>query len=158
MTQAKLAVVSDPLSSYAHSLYVLACMVVGKLSEAIQAGRRAVEIDPESYIAHVALQEALRLNGEFEESCAVGQLALAMSGRHAWAMVWRALTFADWGKPAEADAVYCEMLARARHQYVSPATLAVAASGAAREDHALRHARDADLLERRLDFFLHHRS
>jgi hypothetical protein len=83
------------------------------------------------------------LKGELEESIAVGQLALAMSGRHAWTMFCRALTFADWGKRAEADAVYCEMLARARHQYVAPGTLAAAASGAAREEDAVRHAREA---------------
>jgi TolB-like protein/Tfp pilus assembly protein PilF len=143
MTQATVALASDPLSSYAHSIYVLACMVVGRLSDAIQAARRAIEIDPESYIAQVALQEALRLNGDFQESSTAGQLAMAMSGRHPWAMLFRALTFADWGKPAEADAVYCEMLARARHQHVSPATLAVAASAAAREEDLVRHAREA---------------
>jgi hypothetical protein len=58
-------------------------------------------------------------------------------------MFLRALTFADWGKPAEADAVYCEMLARARHEYIAPGTLALAASGAAREGDAVRHAREA---------------
>jgi adenylate cyclase len=143
MAHAKIALVADPLSSYAHALYVLTCMVVGNLSEAIRTARRAVEIDSDSYIAHVVLQEALRLNGDLEESSAAGQMAMAMSGRHVWAMQFRALTFADWGRPAEADAVYCEMLARAGHQYVSPAALAVAASGAAREDDAVRHAREA---------------
>jgi TolB-like protein len=143
MAQARVAFVSDPLSSYAHAIYVLTCMVVGNLSEAIRTARRAVEIDSESYLAHVVLQEALRLNEEFEESVAAGQLAMAMSGRHSWAMLFRALTFADWGKPAEAEAVYGEMLARSGHQYVPPAVLAVAAAAATREDDALRHARDA---------------
>jgi len=143
LMQTKVALVSDPLSCYAHSMYAWTCAVAGNLAEAIQAGRRAVEIDPENYVAHIALQESLRLGGELEESIAVGQLALAMSGRHAWAMFCRAVTFADWGKSAEADAVYCEMLARTRHQYVAPGALAIAASGAAREDDAVRHAREA---------------
>ena len=58
-------------------------------------------------------------------------------------MMLRALTLADWGKGADADAVYCEMLARGRHQYVQPGALAVAASAAAREEDAVRHAREA---------------
>ena len=58
-------------------------------------------------------------------------------------MMLRALTLADWGKGADADAVYCEILARARHQYVPPGALAVAASAAAREEDAVRHAREA---------------
>ena len=143
MAQAEVALVSDPLSSYAHNIYAWTCMAAGNLAEAIQASRRAVEIDSENYIAHNALQEALRLSGALEESIAVGQLALAMSGRHTWAMMGRALTLADWDKYAEADAVYCEMLARARHQYVAPGALAVTASGAAREDDAVRHTQEA---------------
>jgi tetratricopeptide (TPR) repeat protein len=143
MEQAKLALVSDPLSGYAHAVYALTCVIGGKVVEAVEASRRAVELDSESYLARVVLQEVLRLSGEFEESIAIGELALAMSGRHAWAMILRALAFADWGKAADADAVYCEMLARARHQFVPPAALALTASGAAREDDAVRHAREA---------------
>ena len=143
MAQAKLAVASDPLSGYAHAIYALTCMDVGKLDEAIEACRRGIEIDPENYFALVVLQESLRLSGKLEESIAAGEVALGMSGRHAWAMAYRALTFADWGKSADADAVYSELLSRARHQYAPPGMLAIAASGAAREDDAVRHAREA---------------
>ena len=143
MAQAKLAVASDPLSGYAHAIYALTCMDVGKLDEAIEACRRGLEIEPENYFALVVLQESLRLSGKLEESIAAGEVALAMSGRHAWAMAFRALTFADCGKSADADAVYCELLSRARHQYAPPGMLAIAASGAAREDDAVRHAREA---------------
>ena len=142
-TLVKLALVSDPLSSYAHTMYAWTCVAVGKIVEAVHASRRALELDSENYIAHVALQEALRLSGELQESIAVGQVALAMSGRHSWALISCALTFADWGKVDQADAVYCEMLARARYQYVPAGALAVAASAAAREDDAVRHAREA---------------
>jgi len=143
MTQAKVALVSDPLSCYAHMMYAWTCVAAGNTAEAIQAARRAIEVDSESYIAHFALQEALRLSGELAESIDIGQLALAMSGRHAWAMISCAMTFADWGKSAEADAVYREMVARARHQYVAPGALAIAASAAARETDAVGHAREA---------------
>jgi TolB-like protein/Tfp pilus assembly protein PilF len=143
MTQTQIALASDPLSSYAQAIYGVTCFTAGKIAEAVRASRRAIELDPDNYFARISLQESLRLSGEFEESSAAGQLAMAMSGRHPWAMTWHALTFADWGRLASADAVYCEMATRAWHQYVSPAMLAIAASGAAREDDAVSHAREA---------------
>jgi TolB-like protein/Tfp pilus assembly protein PilF len=143
MLQAKLALESDPLSGYVHTMYSLTCLVVGKISEAIQASRQALAVDPENYLARITLQGSLWVSGEFEESLAIGELALAMSGRHAWPMMLRALALADWGRGADADAVYCEMLARGRHQYVPPGALAVAASAAAREEDAVRHANEA---------------
>jgi TolB-like protein/Flp pilus assembly protein TadD len=143
MAQAKLALQSDPLSSYAHTMYGFICGYAGEYTEAIDAARRAVELDSESYLARFALQEVLRVTGKFEESVAAGELALAVSGRHSWAMVFLSLTLADWSKPVGADAIYAEMLARARRQYVAPAALAVVASAAAREKDAIGHARDA---------------
>jgi adenylate cyclase len=143
VTQANVAVVSDPLSSYAHNMYAWTCIVAGKLDEALQSARRAIELEPDSYIAHIALQEVLRLSGEYQESISVGQKALAMSGRNAMSMMSIALTYADWRRSVEADALYCENFARARYQYVAPAALAVMASAAMREEDAVRHARDA---------------
>lgn len=143
MTQAKLALESDPLSSYAHTVYSLTCANAGKHAEAVKASRRAVELDSESYLARGTLQAVLQLGGWFEESVAVSELALAMSGRHSWSMAVLAVTLADWGRPGDADAVYAEMLARARRQYMPAALLAVAASAAGRQDETIRHANEA---------------
>jgi TolB-like protein/Tfp pilus assembly protein PilF len=143
MEQAKVALLSDPVSAYAHAIYALTCLVAGKIAEGEEASRRAIELDPESFIAQFSLQELLRVSGQFEESVATAEFALAMSGRHAWSMTVLALTLADWGKAMDADSVYCEMQARARREYMPPAPLAVAASAAAREDEAIGHARKA---------------
>jgi tetratricopeptide (TPR) repeat protein len=143
MDQAKLALASDPLSSYAHAVYGLTCGCAGRHAEAVQAARRAVELDSESYLAQMILQGVLQFSGNLEESVAAGELALGMSGGVSWSMAFLAVTFGDLGKPEDADAVYAEMLARSRRQYVPPALLAVAASAAARENEAIRHASDA---------------
>jgi hypothetical protein len=66
-----------------------------------------------------------------------------MSGRHAWAMVALAATFADWGKTADAGAVYAELMARARRYYVQPTQLAIAAAAAGMHDEAIRQVREA---------------
>jgi tetratricopeptide (TPR) repeat protein len=142
VAQAMLALESDPLSSYAHTIYSFTCAFAGRHAEAVQASRRAVELDSESYLARAILQGVLHLSRQFEESVAVGELALAMSGRHCWSMAVLAVTFADWGKPADAEAVYAEMLARSRRCYVQPSSLAIMAA-ALNIDEAICHAREA---------------
>jgi adenylate cyclase len=141
--QATLALESDPLSAYAHSVYSLTRAITGKHEDALRASRRAVELDPESFPANFALQLALYSSSRLEESVHAGELALAVSGCHSLSMVLLAMTLADLGKPAEAEAVYEEMSARARRQYVSPALLAGAAIAASRKSDAICHARDA---------------
>jgi len=143
MVEAKLALESDPLSSYAHTMYGFVCGYANEHTQAINVCRRAVQLDSESYLAHFALQEVLRVSGNFGESIAVGELSLAVSGRHSWAMMFLGLALADCGRTADADAIYAEMLARARRQYIAPAPLAVVASAASREDDAIGHAREA---------------
>jgi adenylate cyclase len=143
MAQAKLALASDPLSAYAHAIYALTCTVAGKTGESVEVARRAIQLDPESFLAHWALLTALVLSGQFERSIAAGEATLAMSGRHPWPMAWLAVALADCGKATEADAVYAEMQARARREYVPPTSLAIAACAVAREDEAIRYAREA---------------
>jgi len=143
VAQAKLALKSDPLSSYAHAICGMTSGCAGKHAEGVEFTRRAVELDSESYLARVIHQATLHLSGQFEESIAAGESALAISGRHWWALAFTATSFADTGKPEEADAVYAEMLVRARRQYAPPAPLAMAAIAAAREEDAILHAREA---------------
>ncbi len=143
IAQAKLALKADPLSSYAHAVYGLTCGNAGKRVEAVEACQRAVELDSESFLAQMLLQLVLHIDGKLEESVAAGESALAMSGRLAWSLAFLSVTYGKWGKTEEADALYSEMLARARRQYVPPAQLAMAAAAASREQDALRHAAEA---------------
>ena len=143
MAQAKLALESDPLSCYANTVYSCACFVSRHYIESLEVARRAVELDSQSFLAWVVLQNTLHLGGRFEESVTASEMALAMSGRHPYSLATLAMTLADWCKPAEVDAIYAEMLARAHRQYMSPALMAIAASAAERGDEAIRHANEA---------------
>jgi tetratricopeptide (TPR) repeat protein len=143
VTQAKLAVESDPLSGYANAVLGLTCSVSGRHAEAMQFSERGVQLDPDSFIARWILHIALYFSGRLEESVAVGEAALAMSGRHPWAMATLAVAFADWGRPADAEAVYAELMARARRCYVQPSELAFAAAAAGMRDETICHAREA---------------
>ena len=53
------------------------------------------------------------------------------------------MTFAEWGKPPEAEALYAERLARSRRSYVQSTSLVVAAAAAGIEEEVIRHAREA---------------
>jgi Flp pilus assembly protein TadD len=135
MEQVKSALASDSLSGYAHAVYALTCNIAGKTAESVEVSRRAVQLDCESSIANWVLQMVLVSSGQFEAAVVAGESALAMSGRRPWSMALLAMALADLGRVTEADAVYCEMQARARREYVQPTSLAFAAAAAARKRH-----------------------
>lgn len=143
VAQAKLALESDPLSSYAHTIYSFTCGFAGKHAEAVQASQRAVELDSESYLAHVILAGVLYLSERFEEAVAASESALAISGRHSWAMVVLAESLAACGKRAEAEATHSELICRARRYYVQPSSLAMTAATVGMQDEAIRYACEA---------------
>ena len=53
------------------------------------------------------------------------------------------MTYADMGQPAEARALYSELVARSAHQYVQPCILAMAASATGEHEAAIGFARQA---------------
>jgi adenylate cyclase len=124
-------------------MYALTCVMAGKTAESVEVSRRAVELDSASFLANWVLQGALLFSGEFGASVAAGESTLAISGRSPWCMASLAIALADWGKTGEAEALYFEMQARARREYVAPTSLAIAALAAAREDEVIRYAREA---------------
>lgn len=144
VAQSRLALESDPLSAYAHCLFGFTCCVAGRHVEGTQACKHAVELDSESFLAQWAYHYALYFSQRFEEAVAVGERAAAMSGRHPWAMGTLAATLGDWGKASDAEAIYAELIGRARRSYVPPSILAITACAAGlKDDEAIRHAREA---------------
>src|SRR5579859_7921267 len=70
----------------------------GRRLEEVQACRRSVELDSESFLSQMLLQLVLHMDGKLEESVAAGETALSMSGRLAWSMAFLAVTYGKWGK------------------------------------------------------------
>jgi TolB-like protein len=139
---ARVALESDPLSCYGNCVLSLTYTGVGRFADAVQSAHRAVELDAGSFLARWTLQTALYLSGQLEESIDAGRAALAMSGRLPPSMATLALSLADCGKTAEAEAVYAELTARARQEYVPPSTLAFAAAAAAQQDEMVSHVKE----------------
>jgi hypothetical protein len=117
--------------------------IAGKILAELDYAEKPPKLDPDSYLARMILRGALYLGECPEESAAVQEAALAISGRHPWHLAGFAVILADWRKPTDAEAIYTELVARARRQYVSPALLAIAATAATKEDEAICHAHKA---------------
>ena len=133
----------DPLSGYANVIASFSYLSSGRSSEAVEHGRRGVELDPNSYLAQWSLSAALEADGQYEEAAAAADRALAISGRHGWALMTLASIYASWGKPDNARAVYRELEARSERDYVQPAALAVSAAAAGDMDRAISFAQQA---------------
>jgi serine/threonine protein kinase/Flp pilus assembly protein TadD len=142
ITYARRAVEYDPLSAYAHYSLTYAYALSGRTREAVQAAKSCAELE-ESFIVNWGLHLSLHWDGQFEEAASAGEMALALSGRRAFALGGLATMYADWGKIAEARAIYAELVARAVYEYIQPSILAMAASAAGEKDKALAHAREA---------------
>jgi len=119
ITYARRAVEYDPLSAFAHFILAYVYRVSGRSREAVRAAKSAAELE-ESFYAYWGLQFSLHWDRQFEKAAAAGEMALALSGRHAFALGGLAVTYTDWGKIAEAKAIYAELLARAVHEYIQP--------------------------------------
>jgi len=138
----KVAVGVDPLSGYAHAMLAFSFGHAGKGGEAVPSAKSAIALE-ESFFTYWALQHAFHSDGQHEKAAEAGDMALAISGRHPFALSAQAMIFADWGKLAEAKALYTEMVARAAAAFIQPSHLSIAASAAGEIDLALKHAREA---------------
>ena len=69
--------------------------------------------------------------------------AAQMSGRHSLALTGLAAVFGQWGKPAEALALHCELMDGTSRCYVSAAHLAITAEAAGQREEAIAFARRA---------------
>ena len=133
----------DPLSAYANVISCFSGISSGLIPEAVEYGRRGVELDPKSYLALWSLSVALEYDSQHEEAFSTLEQALAISGRHGWALMTLASNYAAWGKPDKARAVFQELEARSAREYIQPAMLAAAAASMGEIDRSIKFARQA---------------
>jgi serine/threonine protein kinase/tetratricopeptide (TPR) repeat protein len=138
------AVRNDPLSSYAQVILSFAEVVSAKYDDAIAHGRRGVELDPKSYLAQWALMEALNNAGHYDEAAARAESALAISGRHIWALCGLAKVYQRWGKPDAARRIFAEAEERERSGYMQPSMMAYAAAAAGETERGIAYADRAE--------------
>lgn len=133
----------DPLSGYANVIYSFSGSSNSRVAEAVDHARRGVELDPGSYLAQWSLAVALECDARYEEASAVAERALAMSGRHCWALATLTSIYGAWGKADSARAVYQELEVRSVREYIQPAMLSIAAAAVREVDRAIQFAQEA---------------
>ncbi len=133
----------DPLSAYTNTILAFSDFSCGRFTDGVEHGRKGVECDPNSYLAHWSLMVALAYNSQYEEAVAEAELALSMSGRQNWALTTLVSVYAAWGKPDKALAVFREAEARSASEYIQPAMLAPAAAAVGNMEQALAFAQQA---------------
>jgi eukaryotic-like serine/threonine-protein kinase len=138
----KQALERDPLSASAHVALATTYFWAGRGVEAVTAANSARELE-ESFSVYFVSQNAFHLDRQFDKAAAAGEMALALSGRHAFALSTQALIYADWGKIADAQAMYAELVSRAARGYIPPIRMAIAACAAGELDSAVAHVREA---------------
>jgi pentatricopeptide repeat protein len=133
----------DPLSGYINVIFAFSNFTDDRLSEAVDHARRGVELDPNSYLAQWCLSAALKCNGDYEEAEAAAERALALSGRHCWALATLTAIYARWGKLENARAVFREMEERSAREYIQPSMLVEGAGAIGEIDQAITFAQQA---------------
>jgi hypothetical protein len=128
---------ADPLNGFARSMLALLKVFARRKDGVIEDALRGVELDPESFWSHWALQRCYQSAGMHEEAIRQAARTLAMSGRHPWPLSELAVTYASLGKQESADAIYNELAARNRIDLVQPTPFALAAVCAGKLDDAI---------------------
>jgi len=141
--QSRHAVELDPLSAYTHTMLGNVLSNAGQSEEALEEGRRGTELDPDSYWGHTAHGLSCHFASHFKEAEESYERALAISGRHAWALGAFGQLLADSGRDDAARSVYAESKARSGHVYVQPMVLAMVAAAIGEPEEALRLAHRA---------------
>ena len=138
------AIQIDPLSAYAHVIYSFYCSSSDRFSEAVEHGKKGVELDSNSYLAHWSLAVAFEGTEDYEAAASAAERAIGMSGRHTWALTTLASIYDGWNKPEKARAVYAELEARSVSEYIQPAMMTIAAAAAGNREQAIVFARQAE--------------
>jgi serine/threonine protein kinase/tetratricopeptide (TPR) repeat protein len=143
ISEGEIAIALDPLNGHALARLSLSHLCNGNREEALSYARRAVAVDPLSFLGHNSLIQSLGECGDLQGAIAAAHEALEMSGRHPWMLVFLAAIYDQVGDVAGATSLHEEALARAVREYVQPFVLAATAAAAGKLDDAFAFAAKA---------------
>jgi serine/threonine-protein kinase len=120
VAEGRRAVELEPLSVGVNTWLGQFLTRAGRDEEAITQLRKAIELDPSHWWPYHTLAEAYLMSSMYPESIAAAQTAITLAGPHPWSLMLLAGAYAASGRAAEAEAIYDELLARSRREYVQP--------------------------------------
>src|SRR5262245_47545132 len=99
-------------------MLAVALVTAGRPAEAVEVARRAVEMDPESFVAQLWLGIALSDAGDHDEAGQILERSATMSGRHHLAITSLVTNHARRGRTDLARSLHQELVDRAASAYV----------------------------------------
>jgi TolB-like protein len=143
ISEGELAIALDPLNGHALARLSQSHQCIGNHDEALSYARRAVAVDPLSFLGRNSLIFALGECGDSQGAIAAAEEALEMSGRHPWLLAFLAAIYDQIGDLPRAKSLHDEALARAAREYVQPVVLAVTAAASGKLDDAFAYSVNA---------------
>jgi serine/threonine-protein kinase len=133
------AVTEDPLNDWVIAMRSHVLGFAGRHDESLSDAERAFGLDPDSFFSHWSVVRAHAWAGHYAQAIEAGKALLQMSGRHPWALGSLAWVHGKRDQAEIAGAIYDELMARSRQEFMAPNWLAIAASSARRPDLAIQH-------------------
>jgi eukaryotic-like serine/threonine-protein kinase len=143
VVETALAVADDPLNAWVVGMHSWSLAYAGRSGEAVAEAERAAQLDPGSFFARWNLQRALGFDGQYDRAIGLAPGLLALQGRNPWAMGTLAWLYGKTGQREKAEALFDEMEARSRLEFVTPFWLTVAAVAAGCPEEAEHFAKRA---------------
>src|SRR6266498_3940005 len=125
----------DPLSPTIYSFAVGIYLAANRIDDAVSAGKRTVQIDPNYVYFDPALADAYREKGDFEKAVALYEKAQAVTH---FPSAGLAITYAKMGQQDDAHRVLDQLIQKSREQYVAADSIATVYAALNEKDEAFR--------------------
>jgi adenylate cyclase len=118
----------EPLSAYFNGTYSLILSTIGKLKEALEISRAAIELDANSFICLISEGNILMGLQRYEESMASFEKAMKISNRHHFAVNGLIWDYCLTGNTEKARSLMNELKERDEKEYIAKTFTAVSAA------------------------------
>jgi len=125
----------DPLSPPICFVAVLWYRSAGRIEDAINAGQRSVQLDPNYVYFDPPLADAYREKGDFSQAVALYEKAQAATHSPS---VGLGITYAKMGRREDARRILDQLIEKSRQQYVAADSIAAVYVALGEKDEALR--------------------
>jgi adenylate cyclase len=125
----------DPLAPVICNFAVRIYLAADRIDDAVEAGKRTLEIDPNFVYFDPALADAYREKGDSEKAIALYEKAQATRDFPSYGL---AVTYAKMGRREDARQILDQLLEKSRQQYVAADSIATVYASMGEQDEAFR--------------------
>jgi Predicted integral membrane protein len=137
------AIELEPLIPHTHLTLANVYIAFKKFEEALKTSQVAIELDANSFLSYCALCMALHGLGKLEEAIEAIQSAVSVSGRHQYILHMLSWLYAMGDNIAGAQNIFDELIVRAKGEFISGLSLAIAAYYSKNYDRSIEYLEQA---------------